>query len=251
MTNSSTTSNWPASRPHPHEATRPVRLLVVRHGETSWNADSRIQGQTDIPLSPRGEAQARRLQSRLANEQITVAYASDLQRAWRTAELALEGRSDIAIVRDPVWRELRFGDWEGLTSAESVARDPDLAAARRRHPASVRPPGGEHLADLQARIAPAIEAIRQRHRGETVLVATHGGVVRTLGCHVLGMDLDLAWRLGASNVGLAVVELRPDGPVVECWNDTAHLLGDYFEVDENARLADGSVVTGEFDGHPA
>ena len=174
MTAASPSDGWPASRPRPDAPTRPVRLLVVRHGETTWNAESRIQGQTDIPLSPRGEAQAMRLRSRLAYEPITTAYASDLQRAWRTAELALD-------------------DWEGLTSAETVARDPEIAAARRRRPGSVRPPGGEHLADMRDRIAPAIEAIRLRHPGETVLVSTHGGVVRTLGCHVLALDLDLAW----------------------------------------------------------
>jgi broad specificity phosphatase PhoE len=90
----------------------------------------------------------------------------------------------------------------------------------------VRPPGGEHLGDLRDRIAPAIESIRLRHTGQTVLVATHGGVVRTLGCHVLSIDLDLAWRLGATNAGLSVIELWPDGPVVETWNDIAHLAGD-------------------------
>ncbi len=201
----------------------------MRHGETAWNADSRIQGQTDIPLNLRGEAQARRLRTRLAHEAIVVAYASDLQRAWRTAELAVEGRS-ISVVRDPVWRELRFGDWEGLTSSETVARDPEIAAARRRRPGDVRPPNGEHLGDMRDRIAPAIDAIRLRHPGETVLVATHGGVVRTLGCHLLGMDLNLAWRLGASNVGVAIIELWPDGPIVETWNDTAHTSADDDEV---------------------
>jgi probable phosphoglycerate mutase len=225
MTPQSPAPPWPASTP-PSDATAViVRLIVVRHGETTWNAENRIQGQTDIELNSRGEAQARRLRARLADEPITAVYASDLQRAWRTAELAIEGR-DIPVVRDRAWRELHFGEWEGLTSAETVARDPEIAAARRRQPGIVRPPGGEHLGDLRDRIAPAIEAIRLRHQGETVLVATHGGVVRTLGCHLLAMDLNLAWRLGAANVGLAVVDLLPDGPVIHAWNETAHLLGD-------------------------
>ena len=224
MTSPTRRVDWPASRPRPAEVSRPVRLIVVRHGETDWNAEGRIQGHTDIPLSGRGEAQARRLTARLAHEPISIAYASDLQRAWRTAELALEGR-DISVVRDPAWRELRFGEWEGLTSAETVVRDPEIAGRRRRHPATVAPPGGEHLGDLRARIAPAISMIAARHPGQTVLVATHGGVVRALGCHLLGMDLDLAWRLGVSNTGVAVVDIWPDGPVVEKWNDTAHLDG--------------------------
>ena len=225
MTPQSPAPSWPASGPRLGATEGIVRLIVVRHGETTWNAENRIQGQTDIPLNSRGEDQARRLRARLADEPITAAYASDLQRAWRTAELALEGRG-IPVVHDRAWRELHFGEWEGLTSAETTERDPEIAADRRLRPGSVRPPGGEHLGDLRDRIAPAIEAIRVRHSGETVLVATHGGVVRTLGCHLLGMDLNLAWRLGAANVGLAVVELLPHGPVIHAWNETAHLLGD-------------------------
>lgn len=213
-------SSTPAVQPEPHGTS--VRLVIVRHGETEWNAGGRIQGQTDVHLSAHGEAQARRLSSRLAEEPIAVAYTSDLQRAWRTAELAVEGRS-VSIVRDPVWRELHFGEWEGLNYAEAASRDPELASKRLRHPAYVAPPNGEHLGDLITRIRPALDSIRGAHAGETVLIATHGGVVRVLGCYFLGLDLELAWRLTAGNTGVSVVMWWDDGPIMETWNDTSHL----------------------------
>ncbi len=202
----------------------PVRLLIVRHGETQWNADGRIQGQTDVHLSIRGEMQARALVPRLADEPIDAVYASDLQRAWRTADLAAEGRL-VPVTRDPAWRELAFGEWEGLVYAEAAARDPEVASRRMRHPAHTAPPGGEHLGGLLERVRPALQAIQVRHAGQTVLIATHGGVVRTLGCFFLGLDLDAAWRLTAGNAGLSIISWWPDGPILETWNDTSHLRG--------------------------
>ncbi len=204
--------------------TAPVRVLIVRHGETQWNADGRIQGQTDVHLSDRGEMQARALVPRLADELIAAVYASDLQRAWRTADLAVEGRL-VPVTRDPAWRELAFGEWEGLVYAEAAARDPEVASRRLRHPARTAPPGGEHLGDLLDRVRPALQAIQARHAGETVLIATHGGVVRALGCFFLGLDLDAAWRLTAGNAGLSIVSWWPDGPILDSWNDTSHLRG--------------------------
>lgn len=212
-----------ATEPDAH-GTEPVRVLIVRHGETQWNADGRIQGQTDVHLSDRGEMQARALVPRLADELIAAVYASDLQRAWRTADLAVEGRF-VPVTRDPAWRELAFGAWEGLVYAEAAARDPEVASRRLRHPARTAPPGGEHLGDLLDRVRPALQAIQARHAGETVLIATHGGVVRALGCFFLGLDLDAAWRLTAGNAGLSIVSWWPDGPILESWNDTSHLRG--------------------------
>lgn len=210
-----------ATEPDAH-GTAPVRVLIVRHGETPWNADGRIQGQTDVHLSDRGEMQARALAPRLAEELIAAVYASDLQRAWRTADLAVEGRF-VPVTRDPAWRELAFGEWEGLVYAEAAARDPEVASRRLRHPARTAPPGGEHLGDLLDRVRPALQAIQARHAGETVLIATHGGVVRALGCFFLGLDLDAAWRLTAGNAGLSIFSWWPDGPILESWNDTSHL----------------------------
>lgn len=199
-----------------------LRLLLIRHGETEWNRLSRMQGQTDTCLSEAGEMQARALATRLRAEEIDTAYASDLQRAWRTAELATAGRG-IAVRRDPVWREMSFGQWEGLTYDQVIQRDADLAERRLRNPAHVAPPEGEHLLDVQRRVLPAVERLRVQHDGQTVLVATHGGTLRVLVCSLLGMDLNLAGRLQMNNCGISSIRMYDTFPVLELWNDTGHL----------------------------
>jgi alpha-ribazole phosphatase len=202
-----------------------TRLLLVRHGQTTWNGEARIQGQTDTALSDLGERQARRLGARLAGEAIDAAYASDLQRAWRTAEIALDGRPH-EIVRDPAWRELHFGAWEGLVYDDAARRDPDLAKRRLRDPAHVAPPGGENLADLARRVLPAAQRLHTSHGGQTVVVVTHGGCVRVLVCTLLGLELNRAWHLHAANCGLTSVRWHEWGPVLELWNETHYLDGD-------------------------
>jgi alpha-ribazole phosphatase len=199
-----------------------TRILLVRHGETTWNQQSRLQGQVDTPLSVRGEQQAARLGERLAKEEIDAVYASDLERAWRTAEIAVASRG-LAVQRSPVWRELGFGDWEGLTYDDVVRRDPELARRRLADPAHVAPPGGENLNDLAQRLMPAAARLRDAHEGQTVLLVTHGGPLRVLACVLLGLDLNRAWRFEATNCGLSSVRWYEWAPVIELWNDTLHL----------------------------
>jgi broad specificity phosphatase PhoE len=202
-----------------------LRLLLARHGQTEWNLHARLQGQTDTALSELGERQARALSRRLEHEAVRAVYASDLQRAWRTAELAVAGYGLPPVVRDPAWRELSFGVWEGLTYDEVTAGDPALAARRLEDPADTAPPGGETLSQLAERLLPAAERLRAAHDGETVLVVTHGGPLRVLACALLGLDFNHAWRLQASNGGLSCVRWYEALPVIELWNDALHLRG--------------------------
>jgi alpha-ribazole phosphatase len=199
-----------------------TRILLVRHGETTWNQQSRLQGQSDTPLSARGERQAARLGKRLVQEEIDVVYASDLERAWRTAEIAVAGRP-LEVQRSPVWRELSFGAWEGRVYDDVARQDPELAERRLADPAHVAPPGGENLTDLARRLMPAAEGLRDAHDGQTVLVVTHGGCLRVLACALLELDLNRAWRFQATNCGLSAVRWYDWAPVIELWNDTLHL----------------------------
>lgn len=199
-----------------------TRILLVRHGETTWNQQSRLQGQVETLLSARGEQQAARLGERLAKEEIDAVYASDLERAWRTAKIVVASR-ELAVQRSPVWRELSFGDWEGLTYDDVVRRDPELAERRLADPAHVAPPGGENLNDLAQRIMPAAERLRDAHEGQTALLVTHGGPLRVLACALLGLDLNRAWRFETTNCGLSSVRWYDWAPVIELWNDTLHL----------------------------
>jgi len=153
----------------------PTRLLLVRHGESTWNALSRWQGQADPPLSPFGERQAEDAATRLAElATITAVWASDLVRARRTAEL-IAGQLGIARVREePRLRERDVGSWSGLTRAEIEERWPGYLAAHRS------PPDFEGDDSLLERTRAGLAAAVDASAPGDVLVVTHGGVIRTI-----------------------------------------------------------------------
>lgn len=156
-------------------------LYFIRHGETDWNAQGRLQGRRDIPLNARGEAQAEqvgRLLRRLAGEFARVDFvASPLTRTRRTMQLMREaaGLDPFAYRIDPRLVEITFGEWEGLTWPEVAARDPAGAAAREADKWGFVPPGGESYAMLAERIAPVFAAFER-----DAVVVSHGGVARAM-----------------------------------------------------------------------
>lgn len=183
-----------------------ARILLVRHGQSVWNADGRWQGQADPPLSELGEEQA--VAAARAVGLVEGIYASDLARAWHTAELvAARLGADVAI--DPRLRERHAGDWEGRTRAEIDEGWPGYLETGRR-PAGYEPDGS-----VLERVLAALDAIAAAHDGD-VLVITHGGVVRVVERH-LGVDADglvpnlggrwLEHRGGVVSVGERVVLL--------------------------------------------
>ena len=164
----------------------PRRLLLLRHGQSTWNADGRWQGQADPPLSPLGEEQARDAAHRLSPGQFSRIVASDLQRARRTAEILGEAL-ELAVEVDPELREIDVGDWQGLTRAEIDERAPG-ALADWSEGRSDATPGGEtrsHLTD-RARAA-LLRAAAATSPGDRVLVVSHGALIRNLD-RVLGLD---------------------------------------------------------------
>lgn len=174
----------------------PARLFLVRHGESAWNAESRLQGQADAPLSALGREQAHRLREAVAALPADGAVASDLSRARDTARLA--GVRDAA--PDPRWRECAMGEWEGLLEAE-VGPD-DLRAFRR---GELVPAGGERWDEFQARVAEAVDGLADR--GGSWLVFTHGGCVRAAVAHVTGASARAV--AGPVNASLTLLELAP------------------------------------------
>jgi broad specificity phosphatase PhoE len=147
-------------------------LLLVRHGETDWNAAGRLQGHTDRPLNEHGRRQSRRLAERLEGDGIAAIYASDLARARETAEIVGE-RLRLTVAVDPDLREKNWGTWEGLTSEE------------RLHVEFA----GETTEEHRERVLRAVRRIAERHPGERVLVVTHGGSLRRLQAAVTGVAL--------------------------------------------------------------
>jgi broad specificity phosphatase PhoE len=155
-------------------------LLLVRHGETDWNADGRLQGQTDRPLSDFGRRQARQLADEIGGEELEAIYSSDLARARETAEIVGE-RLGLPVVLDPDLREKDWGTWEGLTAVE---RDSVEFV-------------GESTEAHQERILRALRRIAERHPGDgRVLVVTHGGSMRRVQTASLGMALPVVENCG-------------------------------------------------------
>jgi broad specificity phosphatase PhoE len=154
-------------------------LLLVRHGETDWNAEGRLQGHTDRPLNEHGRRQATRLAEELADERIDAVYASDLARARETAEI-VAARLGLPVVVDSDLREKNWGSWEGLTSSE---RDGIEYV-------------GESTEEHRARTLDAVRRIAGRHPGQRILVVTHGGSLRRVQAAVLGMAMPVLENCG-------------------------------------------------------
>lgn len=159
-------------------------VLLVRHGETDWNAAGRWQGHTDVPLNSAGRGQAVALAARLRAEGVRAIATSDLCRARGTAEIVGEALGlEVALV-DANLRERAYGKWEGLTRRECEARFPEEWARHVSDPRSP-PPGGETADALLARVVPAIHGAAERLASPAVLV-THGGVMRAFLAAALG-----------------------------------------------------------------
>jgi broad specificity phosphatase PhoE len=199
-----------------------MRLLIARHGQSTWNLEGRYQGHLDPPLSDLGRKQADLLRDRLSREPLTAAYASDLERAWRTAEIIAEEHR-VRVHRDAAWRETAYGEWEGLTEREIRTRFPVIWQRRAADPAYVAPPGGETWLEVQQRALAGIERLRARHAGETVLLVTHSGPKLVLGCWLHHVDPNSRDLPHNANAGLSCVDWTGSAPVVEFWSDVSHL----------------------------
>ena len=199
-------------------------LLIVRHGETEWNAEGRIQGHTDIGLSENGAQQARSLGQRLADRQIDVAYSSDLKRTSETARLAL-GDRNVVLNETPRLREYHKGIFEGMTLTEIQTQFPDEYPKYLEKDLSYAPEGGETTRDVSTRMASIFQEIKAKHLDETVLVVSHGGALRAAMVSLLGMPLEGNWSFVFGNCGLTMVDTFADNAVLRLFNDTSHING--------------------------
>ena len=203
-----------------------TRILLVRHGETEWNATGRVQGWTDSLLSDRGRAQAGRLAGRLTPTPLAAVYASDLVRARDTAR-ALAAPHDLLVRDHPGLRERCYGAWEGLTLRELETRYPqEWDRYHRERALDVVVPGGETWEEVAARVVPALHKIISDHPGpnETVAVVGHGGSLRTVVLDALAAPLAVLLRLRLDNASLTRLDYQgvEQGRVVFL-NDTSHL----------------------------
>lgn len=194
-------------------------LYLIRHGETAGDGVKRYKGSIDVPLSPRGHAQAARLAAwmRTWTPALDAIYSSPLQRARDTARpLADAYGRDIAT--HPSFRERSFGEWEGMSFEEIRAAWPDAFTAWASDPLNHAPVGGESTRAVRDRVVPAIEGIVARHAGERIAVVAHGGVNRVVLCHALGAPMENIFRVEQDFGCLSVIEYHDTHPVVTMMN---------------------------------
>ena len=201
-----------------------TRIIAIRHGETAWNVDTRIQGHLDIPLNDVGLWQAQQAAAALAGESIDAVYASDLKRAYATAE-AIAKVSNAPLVANEALRERSFGDFQGRTFAQIEAESPEDALRwRKRDPEFVPAGGGESLTMLRTRIDAVVNQLAAKHPGGQIVLVAHGGVMDVL--YRLATRLDLkaprTWEL--TNAAINRLLWTPDsGLSLVGWADTQHL----------------------------
>lgn len=198
------------------------RLLLVRHGETTWNANHRYQGQMDIPLSDVGRWQAVAIAKRLMPESIDAVYASDLTRAYETAQI-IAAPHRLGVQPEPRLREMSFGEWEGLPYAQMAKRFPDQVTWWNADRLTHAPPGGETLTQLAARVQAVLDDVTRDHADQTVLLVSHMSPLKVAICLLLGKSPRDLWQFGMDNTALSAFVAHNLGLRLDLLNDTHHL----------------------------
>jgi probable phosphoglycerate mutase len=201
-----------------------TRILAIRHGETAWNVDTRLQGHLDIPLNEVGLQQAAHLsQALVQSEAIDAVYASDLSRAHTTASAIAQAMGQ-SVTAHPGLRERHFGAFQGRTFTEIEAELPDDAWHwRKRTPDWAPPDGGESLIVLRERILKTVDELAARHPCQQIVMVAHGGVMDILYRAATRLDLQAprTWQL--TNTAVNRLLWTPQGLSLVGWGDTSHL----------------------------
>jgi uncharacterized phosphatase len=198
-------------------------FYLIRHGESEWNAENRLCGRSDVPLSEAGRRQAKSLAERLKPMAFEALYSSPLERALETARLISESVA-LQPLPDPRLVELDYGQWEGKTPAEIMENDLKTFRAWEANPAQVAPPDGESGLEAQQRVVSFLDSLAAEHPQGHVLVVFHKTVCRLAICHALGMPpSEYRRRLVLDNAALSIIQARPYGWQLIAFNDTSHL----------------------------
>ena len=201
-----------------------TRIIAIRHGETAWNLDTRLQGHLDIALNTTGLWQAAQVAQALSSEAIDAVYASDLLRAWQTAN-AIAHATGSTLKADQGLRERGFGEFEGKTYAEIEATWPEASQRWRKREPHWAPSGGESLSAMRERVLTTASALARQHLGGQIVLVAHGGVMDILYRLATGQELHAprSWQLG--NAAINRLLWTPEGFTLVGWSDTRHLEG--------------------------
>jgi len=199
-----------------------LRLFLIRHGETAWSRERRFAGSRDVPLAPAGLRQCEAVASTLASQIVAAVYASPLERARASAEVIARPHR-LPVVTEPAFREMAFGEWEGLTRGEVAARFPDDHERWRAAPHLLRVVGGETLAEVADRVGAGVSELRETHDGATVVLVSHAVVIRLVVLDALGLGHERLWTVDATPGGITEIEYEPGWATVHRMNTLAHL----------------------------
>lgn len=197
-----------------------LELWLIRHGETDWNREGRIQGQTDTELNDLGREQAKRLAMRLEDESFDTVYSSDLSRAHETARIVLPNEEPHL---DERLREMSFGVLEGKKRDEFTSEEEELLNKTLRHePKDFRPPQGESRLDLYKRVVDWMDEIPDEGR---IGAFVHGGTVNSALWSITGMPNSHNWYFVFGNTSITKIRFQDDSKAILTVNDTSHLNG--------------------------
>jgi len=191
----------------------------------------KFQGQTDIPLIEDGRRQAAALGRRMSSLKLEALYSSDLVRAYETAQIVASYHNK-QVETVPELKELNFGEWEGLTHSEIKKKYPEELELWWNNPFSINVPGGESFSELSKRAVNAIKKIVRKHRNGRVAVVTHGGVIRCIIGHTMGIAPSKYWRLRVNNASISILDFprNEDDGILTLFNDCSHIIDDVAEI---------------------
>ena len=205
----------------------PIKLLLIRHGESDGNAQRKFSGFQDVNLTEKGIWQAKRLARRLEGVQVDAVYCSDLKRARHTAEIIFGDRGEDIVV-SPNLREINFGTWEGLTFEEIKLKEGAKFTSWMENPDEKSIiPQGESLAILNDRVMTEVNRILEEHKNEekdkTIAIVCHGGAIRVILCNALNLELKNLWYIKQKSTALNIIDYYDNRGFISLLNDTSHL----------------------------
>ena len=199
-----------------------AKLLLVRHGETEHLSSQRYWGRTDVGLGPIGLRQAEQLRDRLATERIDYVYSSIMKRAMVTAQ-TIASLHRLGVIGCPELKEIDFGKIEGLNFTEVHHQYPEIAEMWIRHDPQLAYPEGESLIELEKRITEFKRRLALHAAGDVILVVAHSGVLRSLICQLLDLEMKSRWNIRLDLASLSIVETYPGTGILSLLNDVSHV----------------------------
>lgn len=199
-----------------------TRIYFIRHGETDWNAEGKYQGWSDIPLSETGKKQAECLGERFQNIDLDVIYSSPLQRAYDTAQ-AVAIRKKMEIIPEEHFKEINFGEWEGLTAEQLNHLYGEKFQYFLSHPEDAKFPGDGSFSLVTERIKIGLDKILEENEGKNIMIVSHGGLIRLCIFYLLKMDIRFYKQMWINNTAVSVIDITSEGAVLYKVNDDAHI----------------------------